>query len=228
MDPSVRVSPKAKFICAKHRLFPLLAFYVFTKGGLTDVTNAACVVAPGPKRREPAAQEPKFLSQDPASVTFESIGDRRERKGWVALKEQVNVIGHDFHRVNHKRKLIRLFQQQRFQTIGNSIRKDRPAVLRTPNQVKLKRENRAGIACVPRHALIIHRARVFETWLKRPGSGSTDLCFTGQGRRCVPFRKSFSSWLVSVKLASRMRRGVVECFHRIVTLKQRPRNVRIP
>jgi hypothetical protein len=92
----VRVSPKAKLIGTKHRSCPLLAFYVFTNRGFTDVTNAACVVAPGPKRREPTAQESKFLSQDTAGVTFESIGDLRDRKRWVTLKKQVNVIGHDF------------------------------------------------------------------------------------------------------------------------------------
>jgi hypothetical protein len=27
--------------------------------------------------------------------------------------------------------------------------------------VKLQRENRAGIACVPRHAIIIHRANIY-------------------------------------------------------------------
>jgi hypothetical protein len=157
----ISVSPKAKLISAEHRSFPLLAFYVFPNRGFADVTNAACVVAPGPERREPAAQEPEFLSEDTAGVTFEPIGDLRDRKGWVTLKKQVNVIGHDFHRVNHKRKLIRLFEQQRFQTIGNSLREHRPAILWTPNQVKLQRENRAGIACVSRHYIIIQQANIY-------------------------------------------------------------------
>src|SRR5271165_3811013 len=157
----VDVSPKAKFIGAKHRSFPFLAFNVLAHCCLADVTHAACVVTPGPKRRESTAQESKFLSQDTAGITFESIGDLRDRKRWVTLKKQVNVIGHDFHRVNRQGKLIRLFKQQRSQTIGNSIRENRPAVLRTPDQVKLQRENRAGIACVPRHAIIIHRANIY-------------------------------------------------------------------
>jgi hypothetical protein len=157
----VRVSPEAKLIGAKHWSFPLLAFYVFTNRSFTDVTDAACVVAPGPERGEPAAQESKFLSQDTAGVTFEPIRDLRDRKRRVTLKKQVNMIGHDFHRVNCQGKLIRLFQQQRSQTIGDSICKHRPAVLRTPNQVKLERENRAGIACVPRHATIIHIASIY-------------------------------------------------------------------
>jgi hypothetical protein len=157
----VSVRPKTKLIGAEHSLFPLLAFYVFTNRGLTDVTNAAGVVTPGPKRREPAAQEAEFLSQDTAGVTFEPIGDLRDRKRWVTLKEQVNMIGHDFHRVNRERKLIRLFQQQRFQTLSHGLRENRPAVLRTPNQVKLERENRAGVACVSRHTTIIHRANIY-------------------------------------------------------------------
>jgi len=124
------------------------------------VTNAARIVTSGPKRREPAAQEPEFLSQDTSGVTFDSIGDLRDRKRWITLKKQVNVIGHDFHRVNYQGKLICLFQQQRSQTLGNSIRENRPAVLRTPDKVKLQRENRAGITCVPRHVIIIQQANI--------------------------------------------------------------------
>jgi hypothetical protein len=75
----VSISPKAEFIGAEHPSFPLLAFNVFANRGLTDVTNAAGVVTPGPKRREPAAQEAEFLSQDAAGVTFEPIGDLRDR-----------------------------------------------------------------------------------------------------------------------------------------------------
>src|SRR5208283_4354697 len=103
----VSVSPKAKLIRTEHHSLPFLAFNVFTNSGFTDVTNAACVVTPGPKRREPAAQEPEFLSQDTAGITFESIGDLGDRKRWVTLKKQVNVIGHDFHCVNCQGKLIR-------------------------------------------------------------------------------------------------------------------------
>src|SRR5271165_5576128 len=157
----VGVGPKAKLIGAKHRSFPFLTFYVFTNRCLADVTHAARVVAPGPKRREPTAQESKFLSQDTAGITFESIGDLRDRKRWVTLKKQVNVIGHDFHRMYCQGKLICLFKQQRSQTLGNSIRENRPAVLRTPNQVKLQRENRAGVACVSRHCIIIQQANIY-------------------------------------------------------------------
>jgi hypothetical protein len=125
------------------------------------VTNAARIVTSGPKRREPSAQEAKFLSQDTAGITFESVSDFRDRKRWVTLKKQVNVIGHDFHRVNCQGKLICLFKQQRSQTLSNSIRENRPAVLRAPNQVKLQRENRAGIARVSRHSIIIQQANIY-------------------------------------------------------------------
>jgi hypothetical protein len=127
----VRVGPKAEFIGAEHPSFPLLAFNVFTNRVLTDVTDASCVVTPGPKRREPAAQEAEFLSQDAAGVTFEPIGDLRDRKRWVTLQKQVNVIGPDFYCVNGQRKLIRLFQQQRFQALGGCSPEDTPQAIPT-------------------------------------------------------------------------------------------------
>lgn len=85
-----------------------------------------------PERRESTAQEPEFLSQDTAGVTFESIGDLRDRKRWITLKKQVNLIGHDFHRVNCQGNLISLFEQQRAQTLGNSIRENLKKAVPSP------------------------------------------------------------------------------------------------
>jgi hypothetical protein len=96
--------------------------YLLTNRGLTHVTNAAGVVTPGPKRRKPTAKQSEFLSQDMAGVTFKPIGDLRDRKGWATLQEQVSVNGHDIHRVNRRRKLIGLFQQQGFQTLSHGLR----------------------------------------------------------------------------------------------------------
>jgi hypothetical protein len=75
----VRVGPKTKLIRAEHHSLAFLAFNVAPNSGFTDVTNTAGIVTPGPKRREPTAQESKFLSQDTAGVTFETIGDFRDR-----------------------------------------------------------------------------------------------------------------------------------------------------
>jgi hypothetical protein len=138
----VRVSPQLKFVGAKHRLFPFLVLDIVAYRCLADVSHAPRVVGARPQGGQAAAQERKLLSQYAAGVAFESIGDLGDRKGRVTLNEQMNVIRHDFHRVNRQSKLVSLLAEQRFQAIGNSALKHRPAVLRAPNQIKPRASKR--------------------------------------------------------------------------------------
>jgi hypothetical protein len=101
----------------KTHLSALLIGDVLLHGSLGNVADAADVVASRPQTGKPLSEINKFLPQHPRRESFELSRDVRRCFSWIAFNEQVNVIGHDLHRVNRRAKFLCLCVEQFFQPL---------------------------------------------------------------------------------------------------------------
>ncbi len=110
---------KEVFIGAKHWLSRLLLFDVPLYGFLGDLADCANVVTPAPHARKTGAQLWILQTQPPRGISLEWVGETLRCFAWVALDKQVNVVGHDFQRLNRDVQFLRLLIKQGAQCFCN-------------------------------------------------------------------------------------------------------------
>jgi hypothetical protein len=151
------IRAKEVLVRAKHNLTRLLHLDISLDSFLGDVTDWAHVVASTPHVRQSGTQLGKLLAQYPGCIPLELVGKALGRFIRVALDEQVNVVGHDFKRLNHYIQFLSFLIQQGAQFLGNLADQHFAAVCGTPNEVILQRVN---TACIPTIPCVDHRTSV--------------------------------------------------------------------
>src|SRR5690606_31222378 len=101
----IDVGFESEFISAKH----LLSFLTFDVGAnrfFGHMSHGYGVVATTPTRGNPGAKGREFFSQHATREAFKSINNLSYTPTRVKFNEQVNVIGHDFQRMNRHLQLV--------------------------------------------------------------------------------------------------------------------------
>lgn len=114
-------------------------------GLLTDMSYCTCVIRTGPQRGktglDPRELFPKFMGREP----FESIDDLGYAPPGIAFHEQMNVIGHDFKRMNLHFELTGLLVEKNSKAFPNRAVKNGSSVFRAPHDVVLERKDGPSI-----------------------------------------------------------------------------------
>jgi hypothetical protein len=145
----VGVGPQSVLESSPH-LLALLVFDVLPDGCLADVSDCPRVVRPRPQARQASSECLELFPQLLGRVALQAVDDLGNGTGWIGFHEQVNVVRHNLQGVNIDVQFHGFFDQQVPDTFGNFIDKNRTAILRTPNQVILQREDGTGIFPVSR------------------------------------------------------------------------------
>ena len=120
--------------------------YRLTVAGLTW-PHGACVVVP--RCGKPGPQCRELLSQNPARPALQPVDDLRHAQRRVALDEQVNVVRHVLQCEERHALLVRNLGKELSQPNGYLAGKHLPAILRTPDQMILEREDRTWVPGIP-------------------------------------------------------------------------------
>jgi hypothetical protein len=154
------VGKKPVFESLAH-LFAPLRLNVAPNCYFTDMPNAASIVAATPKRGQFAAQFWKFLAQDSAGITLQSVRNFGNRTGWVMFKKQMYVIWHYLQSVDRKFKLGGFFTKKLLKSVRNRFSQHTTTIFRAPNKMQLQAENSSGIFGVSVHVYNIYTPNVY-------------------------------------------------------------------
>lgn len=135
---------EAIFVRQSH-LPAFLPFYVFTDYGFADGADRTSIVTTAPKSRKTRFEKWKFLAQFVGSEALQSVNHLGYADRGIAFHEDMNVIGHDFHEVNHQAQSSSFLLKKNLKTTIDRINKNRAPVLRAPHNMKLQTECRARV-----------------------------------------------------------------------------------
>src|SRR5579859_286688 len=154
-----RVQPV--FVAAFHRSGTLLRLDIGFHSLFRDCPDTADVVAAAPQAGQTRTQFGILLPQLPRGEALELIRQAmRSLTGW-GREKQVDVVGHDFKRLNRHLQLRRFLLQQ-FSQIGfNSAYQNLTSVLGTPDQVILEGVDRACAAPSVSHTISLAEHSIF-------------------------------------------------------------------
>ena len=107
-------------------------------------TDAAYVIAAAPERRHARFEPRKFFSKFVRRESFELGGNMRGSQSRVGLNEHVNVIRHNFQRLEIRFEFLRLLVEQLTKSFFNRSDKHLETILGTPDQVVFERVDRAN------------------------------------------------------------------------------------
>lgn len=113
-----------------------------------NVTYAPDVITSAPQRGQTRFEPRKFITQHFRCESFELRGDLCRRKRWVCLKEHVNVVRHYLKCLNLAAKLSGFLVKKLFESLCKITTENAFAVLWTPHQVILEREDSPGVSSV--------------------------------------------------------------------------------
>lgn len=122
-----------------------------------NTSGRADKVATRPQRRQAGLEVRELLSQHSGGVTLELIGKALGRFGGVGAEEHMNVVGHDFKRLERHVYLCGLLSQKFFQSLFNLANQHRTAVLKAKDEVAFERKYRPAVFAIPSvcHALSV-------------------------------------------------------------------------
>ena len=145
----ISVSPKTKFVSAKHPSLPFLVLDVFAHGRGADISDCASIITAAPESWEPGAKRGELLAKHSARVPFKPVSDLSHRPCRIALDKEMHVIRHDLQHVNCHLKFVGFFFDKLTKTHRDSIDQNWTPVFRAPDKVKLQAEDCADIFRVP-------------------------------------------------------------------------------
>lgn len=108
-------------------------------GRFRNSADAADVIATAPERRHARFKPREFFSQFVRGESLELSSKVRGSPPRVRLNEHVNVVGHNFQRVNLSVQFCRPLIQQLSQAFLHGSDENLQAILGTPHQVILER-----------------------------------------------------------------------------------------
>lgn len=120
----------------------LLVGDVSPDGRFRNRTDAANVIAAAPKRRHARFEPRKFFSEFVRSESFELSRNMCGSQSRVRLNEHVNVIRHNFQRLDIRFEFLCLLVEQLTKSFLNRPDKHLETILGTPDQVVFERVNR--------------------------------------------------------------------------------------
>ena len=106
---------------------------------LRDCADAAHLVTAAPHAGQPRLEPRKFASQFVRREAFELRRNMRGSEARVGLDKQVNVVRHNFQRVNRGVQFLRFAIKQLPQSLLDGTNEYFESVLRTPDEVILER-----------------------------------------------------------------------------------------
>jgi len=130
----------------------LLIFDIAPDCFLADFAGCRGEVRSRPKCWQSGFERRELFPKDSAGAAFEAIdhfGDANDR---ISFDEQMNVIGHYFHRPDRHVVLSCDLKKQLFQPLVNWGLKHASAVFRAPHQVVPQSKNRTGVLRVSGHS----------------------------------------------------------------------------
>jgi len=136
-------------VVGAYHLGTLLGFDVVLDSLLRNAPGARDEVRTRPQRGQPRLEVRKLSSEYAGGVALELVRKALRRFGWVAADEHVNVVGHDFKRLNRHVYLSSLFRQKLSQALLNLADQDRTPVLGAKNKVVFEREYRPAVFAIP-------------------------------------------------------------------------------
>jgi hypothetical protein len=152
----VAIWEKPEFVRLPH-LPALLVGNVLLYAAAGNAPNRTDEIASAPQRWQSALEKGELVAKRMRRGAFEPVCEFCRAPARVGLDKQVNVVWHHFKRVSRNLKLRCLLGQQNLKPIGYITNKNRAAVLRTPHDVVLQREDRTGVFGISRvHSGIIH------------------------------------------------------------------------
>ena len=153
----ISVWAKEVLVSTKHNLTRLLHFNIPLDGFFGNLAYRTDIITSAPQARQSGTKLRELLAQQARGITFELVGKTLRCFGWIAFDKQMNVVWHDFERLNRNIQLMSLLIQQRAQFFSDFPGQNFAAILWTPNQMIFQVENASCVAPIP---FIAHGSRV--------------------------------------------------------------------
>jgi alpha-D-ribose 1-methylphosphonate 5-triphosphate synthase subunit PhnH len=136
-----------------HRADALLSFNGATNNRFGDCSDAASVIAAAPKRRQTGTDRSELVPENAAGPAHNPVDDLGDRQGRASLNEQMHMVGHHFHRMDHHAVFLGGLDDRFLKPVVNRRSQHFAPILRTPYEVIFHTENRRGIDSLSRFSV---------------------------------------------------------------------------
>ena len=131
----LRVTGEQSVFIGFAHLLSFLIRNIFFNRRFAYVSYCPRIITSAPKGGQPGTQRRKFLSQYSAAIAFQPIHYLGYSPAGIKFKKQVNMIRHDFERMNRHFKFVSFLIQQYGEFGFNITRKYWTPIFRTPHYV---------------------------------------------------------------------------------------------
>lgn len=155
----VGIRVEAELEGSAHGLSPLLVGDIaFDRCG-TDVPHRSGVVRSAPEGRQSRPQRGELFAKHAGGVSLEPVQDLGHASCGIGFHEEVDVVGHDLHRLNRHAQLGGFLRKQISETVRHGIDQDGTPELGAPHDVVLQGVDGARVLPITFfHAQIIRSA----------------------------------------------------------------------